>query len=108
MVIVFFVIAIVIIGLAVVLYKVLLEETRNISNDIKQEKEKEKKEYNSTYMAKINKNGIEAVINSIKNNPDEIEKFKSEIQKEVRKNLKAKNMNETRKLQEYLKKIDNI
>ncbi len=108
MIIVFFVIALGIMVLAFVLYKILLEETSNISKDKILEKEEKEKIINSTYMAKINKNGIDNVINSIKDNPDEIDKFKAEIQKEVRKALKAKNMTETRKLQGYLKKIDNI
>jgi hypothetical protein len=108
MIIVFFVIALGIMVLAFVLYKILLEETSNISKDKILEKEEKEKIINSTYMSKINKNGIDNVINSIKDNPDEIDKFKAEIQKEVRKALKAKNMTETRKLQGYLKKIDNI
>ncbi len=108
MIIVFFVIALGIMVLAFVLYKILLEETSNISKDKILEKEEKEKIINSTYMAKINKNGIDNVINSIKDNPDEIDKFKAEIQKEVRKALKARNMTETRKLQGYLKKIDNI
>ena len=108
MVVVFILIAVGVIGLAIFLYKILLEETSTISKEKEKEKEEETKRKNSSYLSKIEKEGIENILNSIKDSPDEKEKMQAEIQKELRKSIKSGNTAEMRKLQGYLTKIDNF
>ena len=100
------IIAIGILGLGFVLYKVLLEETKNIEEDKKKEKEEQLKKKKESYFGQIEEKGIDAFILSIKDNPIEFEKFKAEVQKELRIASKNGNTNKVRECNDILKKID--
>lgn len=100
------IIALGILGLVLVLYKVLLEEGQNIEEDRRKEKEEKIKKRKESYMGQVEDKGLEAVIVSVKNKPIEIDRLKSEIQAELRKASKAGNREKVREYNEMLKKID--
>ena len=100
------IIALGILGLVLVLYKVLLEEGQNIEEDRRKEKEEKIKKRKESYMGQVEDKGLEAVIASVKNKPIEIDRLKSEIQAELRKASKAGNREKVREYNEMLKKID--
>ena len=102
------IIAIGILGLIIVLYKVLMEETKNIEEDHKREKEEKLKHKRESYLGRVEDNGVEAVVDSLRDKPIEIDRMKAEIQAELRKASKAGNSNKVREYNEMLKKIDEI
>ena len=102
------IIALGILGLGIFLYKILKEETNNIIEDKKQEEELRQKNRKVTYIEKISKNGLESVLNSIKDKPEEVDNLKNEIQSALRNATKASNTEQIREYNEILKKIDKM
>ena len=95
-----------ILALGVFLYRILREETVVIEEEKQKEEEEKKKNRKITYIEKIEKSSIEQVLGEIKNNPNEVDKLKAEVQAELRKATRANNTERVRKINNMLKKID--
>ena len=96
-----FVIILVLLGvlvLGIFLYKILIEETEVIEEEKKKEVEEKKKNRKVTYLEKIEKSGIEQVLEEIKDKPNEIDKLRAEVQAELRKATRANNAERVRKI----------
>ncbi len=100
------IVLLIILGLGVFLFKILKEETTIIEEEKKEEEEIRLKNRVIPYIELIEEKGIDNVIESIRNNPNELDRLRHEMQSEVRKASKTGDMEKVRKFNSYLKKID--
>jgi len=108
MIFVIILVLLIVLALGIFLYKILKEETVVIEEEIKKEKEEKRKNRKFTYIEKIENSSIEQVLEEVKNNPNEIDKLRIEVQSELRKATRANDAERVRKINNVLKKIDKI
>lgn len=97
-----------IIGLGYFLYKLAKEEGQNIMEEKKAEAIEKEKNRVITYWEKITTSSFDDVLNQVKDNHQELENLKNEIQQKLRVAVKSGDSATSRACNEYLKKIDSV
>lgn len=108
MIFIIIIIILIVIALSYYLYKILKEETTLIKEDKEKEMKKAEKNRVISYMELIEKDDIDTVLKNIKENKVEIERFRTEMQSEVRNASRVGDTEKARLCNTYLKKIDEI
>ena len=108
MIIIIIIVLLVILALGIVLYKLAREEGQVIIEEKKAEAIEKEKNKTMAYWEKISTSSFEEVLSQVKNNSQELEILKYEIQQKLRESVKSGDSSTSRTCNEYLKKIDSI
>lgn len=98
----------VILALGYFLYKLAKEEGQVMMEEKKAEAVEKEKNRVITYWEKITTSSFDDILNQVKNNPQELENLKNEIQQKLREAVKSGDSTTSRACNEYLKKIDSL